>query len=54
MKWHPDLINKAKKDGFTPLHMAVVNGHTDIVSVLLSHVSLHFFWRHTHICTNQN
>ncbi|CAI8033704.1 E3 ubiquitin-protein ligase MIB2 [Geodia barretti] len=39
MKWHPDLINKAKKDGFTPLHMAAVSGHTDIVSLLLSHPS---------------
>ena len=38
MKWCPDLINVAKKDGLTPLHVAAANGYTDIVSLLASHV----------------
>ena len=39
MKWYPDLINVAMKDGLTALHLAAANGCTDIVSVLASHVS---------------
>jgi ankyrin repeat protein len=39
MKWCPDLINVAKKDGLTPLHVAAANGYTDIVSLLASHPS---------------
>ena len=38
MKWYPDLIKVAKKDGFTPLHIAAASGHTDVVSLLASHV----------------
>ena len=46
MKWYPDLINKARKDGFTALHIAAVNGHTDIVSLLASHVKLIAVYSH--------
>ena len=38
MKWYPDLINKPRKDGYTPLHIAAANRHTDILTVLASHV----------------
>ena len=38
IKWYPNTIDTAKKDGFTPLHIAAANGHTDIVSLLASHV----------------
>ena len=38
MKWYPDLINKPRKDGYTPLHIVAANRHTDILTVLASHV----------------
>lgn len=38
LKYSPRLINTKKDDGFTALHVAVINGHADIVSLLASHV----------------
>lgn len=37
LKWHPNLINVAKKDGVTPLHSAALEHHADVVSLLCSH-----------------
>ena len=38
LKWNPKLINIPRKDGFTPIHLAAIGGHTDVVALLASHV----------------
>lgn len=30
-------VNVSNQDGFTPLHMAALHGHSDLVSLLLKH-----------------
>lgn len=40
IRYHPQLINLQKDDGFSPLHIAAVNDHCDLVSFIASHVSL--------------
>ena len=50
IKWYPELINVSKKDGFTALHVAAINGYTDIVSLLALHVCTCLFI-HVHVCS---
>ena len=40
MKRYPQLINVSKDDGYTPLHVAAVTNHADIVGLLASHVRM--------------
>ena len=35
----PDLVNFRKDDGYTPLHLAALNDHLDVVTMLIDHVS---------------
>lgn len=37
---NPDLINLRKDDGYTPLHLAALNDHLDVVTMLVDHVSM--------------
>ena len=39
LRFHPELINQPKDDGYTPLHIAAVNNFADLVSLIASHVS---------------
>ena len=35
----PELVNVQKEDGFAALHLAVINGHEDIVGLILQMVN---------------
>ena len=39
LRFHPELVNLPKDDGYTPLHIAAANNFADLVSLIASHVS---------------
>ena len=39
LRFHPELVNQPKDDGYTPLHIAAANNYADLVSLIASHVS---------------
>lgn len=43
IKRDPTCVNRQKDDGFTPLHLASLNNHLDLVTVIAETVST-FIW----------
>ena len=44
LRFHPELINEPKDDGYAPLHVAAVNNFADLVSLIASHVSYMYMY----------
>ena len=39
LRFHPELVNLPKDDGYTPLHIAAANNFADLICLIASHVS---------------